>query len=261
VSQSIERAIDVLTIIGEHPQSPAEISRRLDVHRSTALRIIEALTKQRLVRKLPDGTYGLGPGLIALAYQALDQFKLVQVAHPRLVALSELHDQTVHLAELQVDHIVYVDKIEPKNSVRLRSRIGETACLHTAGVAKAILAYLSPDARAALVAGHEFERFTSTTHTSLAELETDLDVVRGRGWSMDDGEMENYITCLGAPIYDATGAVIAALSVTELKAISDSSELSRTMLEPLLSTAAAISQEMGWGSSPTVTKAKEHYAG
>lgn len=246
MSQSIERAVEVLMLVGERPQTPSEISRHLDVHRSTALRIMEVLLNQRLLRKLPDGAYGIGPGLLSLAWHAQDQFALVRLARPRLMALSELYDQTVHLAELQTDQIVYIDKIEPKRSIRLTSRVGDAVCLHTASVAKSILAFADHSTREHLLAGHEFKRFTPTTITSEQAYLGTLEAVRERGWSTDDGELEDYINCLSVPIRDVSGQVVAAISIIELKAKSDLVEMQRTVLQPLQDAAEAISRDMGW---------------
>ncbi|WP_409372705.1 IclR family transcriptional regulator [Rhodococcus wratislaviensis] len=243
----------VLNLLAEEPQTPSEISRRLDTHRSTALRIMEVLADQRLIRRLPDGRYGIGPGLITLAQRALDQFTVVQLARPHLVQLSELYDQTVHLAERHDDHIVYTDKIEPKRSIRLVSRVGENVRLHTAAVAKAILAFLPPVTRTRLLANADFTRYTDTTITSADELLGVLAEVAARGWAIDNGEYEDYITSLAAPIRDASGDVVAAISVIELKAVSTAEELENNILQPLLDTAATISTELGWSPDESET--------
>jgi DNA-binding IclR family transcriptional regulator len=261
VSQSIERAIEVLMAVGESPKNPAEISRHLDVHRSTALRIMDVLQEQKLLRRLPDGRYSIGPGLVSLAHRALDQFDIARIARPRLIELSELHDQTVHLAELQNRQIVYIDKIEPKRSVRLASRVGEAVCLHTASVAKSILAFMSLQDRNNLLSDHTFERFNAATLASRSELEEELEEVRRRGWATDAGEQEDYINAIGAPIRDATGNVVAALSVIELKAITDLEHMRSTVLEPLLRTATLISQDLGWEEPvPSTAQLKETHA-
>jgi DNA-binding IclR family transcriptional regulator len=255
VSQSIERAIEVLLMVGHEPLTPAQVSRRLDVHRSTALRIIEVLTGQRLLRKLPDGSYGIGPALLSLAYHAQDQYSLVRLARPRLVQLSEMYDQTVHLAELQTDQIVYIDKIEPKRSIRLTSRVGDAVCLHTASVAKSILAFAPEETRRHLLDGHKFEAFTSTSILSAEAYMAELEQVRQRGWSTDDGELEDYINCIGMPIRDVSGQVVAAVSVIELKAKSNLEEMQRTVLAPLREAAIAISMDLGWAPDQPSVKA------
>jgi DNA-binding IclR family transcriptional regulator len=246
VAQSIGKAIQVLGILSDAPRNPSEVARRLDTHRSTALRIMETLAEYRLIRKLPDGRYGIGAGLVAMAQRALDQFTLMQLAHPHLLRLGELHDQTVHFAELQDGAIVYTDKIEPRRSIRLVSRVGDNVCLYTASVAKAILAFAPEAVRKELLAGVEFERHTPTTLTSIGALEERLAGVRERGWAFDDGEYEEYVNCVGAPVRDAKGDVVAAVSVTELKARRDLRALEELVLDPLLETAHAISLELGW---------------
>ncbi|RKP53725.1 IclR family transcriptional regulator [Pararobbsia silviterrae] len=252
MSQSIERAIEVLMLLGGGAQTPAEVARRLDVHRSTALRIMDVLFEQRLLRKLPDGRYGIGPGILSLAHRAQDQFDLAQLAHPKLLKLNALRDQTVHLAELQHDEIFYVDKIEPRRSIRLTSRIGQAVCLHTASVAKSILAFLPSKARDAMLDGYVFDKHTPTTLSSRRALERELQLVRERGWATDDGEREDYVASIGAPIRDVDGNVVAAVSVIELKAIHDLKSMESLMLDALLETADAISRELGWTGAPVI---------
>ena len=247
MSQSVERAIDVLTLVGEGPETPAAIARHLDVHRSTALRIVELLTERRLLRKLADGRYGIGPAVITLAARAADQFDLAQLAHPLLVELSEGFDQTIHLAELQGDHIVYIDKVDPRNrSIRLTSRVGQNVPLHTASVAKAILAFQPTTFVDAVLRDEAFEPYTAQTITSREMFDASLARVRQRGWSTDDGEREDYINAIGVPIRDATGNVVAAVSAIDLKVVNDLQQMERRSLAGLRDAAAKISAELGW---------------
>ncbi|MDN3312016.1 IclR family transcriptional regulator [Microbacterium oryzae] len=208
---------------------------------------MELLTERRFLRRLTDGRYGIGPAMITLAVRAADQFDLAQIARPHLVSLSTQFDQTVHLAELQGNDIVYVDKVDPsRRSIRLTSRIGQPVPLHTASVAKAILAFQPAEVRATILRDHGFERFTTNTITSLDAFDLTLSQVRERGWAMDDGEREDYINALGAPIRDASGAVVAAVSSIELRSVQDLGEMEHDVLPALLAAADAISLELGW---------------
>ncbi len=246
MSQSIERALDILTILGDEPQTPAEIARRLDVHRSTALRILDVLLERRMARRLPDGRYGIGGEILALAQRGHDQLDLARVARPYLTALSEAGGETVHFAELQGNAIVYTGKVDSAGPVQLTSRVGQPAVLHTASVSKAILAFLDGPRVDAILRGCDFAPFTDATIRSRAELDVVLAEVRSRGWAVDRGENEEYINAIGAPVRDATGAVVGAVSVIALKVISDLDDLQRRDLSRLLETAAAISAESGW---------------
>lgn len=248
MSQSIDRAIDILALIGAMPRNPSQVARELEVHRSTALRMMETLTARRLLRRLDDGRYSIGGGLLALAHQGLEQLDLARVAHPFLAELSRQSGDTIHLAELQGDAIVYTAKIDPTGMVQLTSRVGQPALLHTASVAKAILAYLPADRRAALLNTHRFDRYTEATIDSIDEYERTLATVRERGWAVDRGEREDFINAIAAPVRDASGAVVAAVSVIALKVMTTLETLETRELQPLLDTAAGISAELGWNA-------------
>ncbi|WP_028923284.1 IclR family transcriptional regulator [Pseudonocardia acaciae] len=245
MSQTVARAIEILEYVCIEPRTQSDVAQMLGVHRSTALRLLETLAERGLVRRRGDGRYGVGYRLAGMAQQALDQFDLAQVARPCLTELCRATTHTVHLAVLERDQIVYADKLEPPRSVRLYSQIGLPVSLHTAGVSKAILALLPADRVEAMLAHCTFERHTDTTITDRAAFLAELDAVRERGWSVDDGEFEDYVNCIAMPVRDATGEVMAAVSVTSLKARAD-----LTALEPLLpqlrAVTSTISHELGW---------------
>jgi DNA-binding IclR family transcriptional regulator len=244
MSQTVQRAIAILEFVSEAPRSLGEVAEHLDVHKSTALRLLQTLVDGGLVRRGEDGAYGVGYRLAGLAQVALDQFDLRAIAHPHLVALGKLTRHTVHFAALEDDRIVYVDKIDPVGAVRLYSQIGKPVRLHTAGAGKAVLAFLPADREAALLRDHEFERFTDTTITSAAAFQQELAEIRERGWAIDNGEFEDFVNCIAVPVRGATGAVFAAVSVTALKAQADLTDLQR-LLPDLRHTADTISKELG----------------
>ncbi|MDT9595332.1 IclR family transcriptional regulator [Nocardioides zeae] len=221
MSQSIQRAAEVLELVSVQPRTQSEIAEHLGVHRSTALRMLQTLTESGLTRRYADGRYGVGYRLAGLASVAAEQFDLANIARPHLAELGRECLHTVHLAVLDGSAIVYADKIEQPGMVRLYSQVGQPVVLHTAGVAKAILAFQPRGVVERLLDGHTFEKHTETTLTSPAAYLAELDTVRDRGWSVDDAEYENYINCVAMPIHDARGEVTAAVSVTALKAKAD----------------------------------------
>jgi DNA-binding IclR family transcriptional regulator len=209
------------------------------------LRLLQTLTEGGLARRGPDGRYGVGYRLAGLAARAKDQFDLRAVAHPYLVSLKDRWGHTVHLAALEGRDIVYVDKVEPTTSVRLYSQIGKPVPLHTAGVSKAILAYLPRPRALHLLDGCDFQAFTPTTITTLPALLAELDRTAERGWASDDGEFESFINCIAGPIRGETGEVVGAVSVTALRAQAGLDQL-QGALPDLLATTTTISKELGW---------------
>lgn len=246
MSQTVRRAIDILEFVARSPRTQTEVGEHLGVHRSTALRILESLTEGGLARRLPDGRYAVGHRLAGLAHLALEQFGLKDVAAEHLRGLGERCGHTVHLAALEGDRIVYVDKVDPVDGVRLYSQIGRPVTLHTAGVAKAILAHLPRERAAELLTGCDFARHTGTTITGAAAYREALDEALARGFAVDDGEYEDYVNCVAVPVRDSGGTVVAAVSVTALKAKADLAALEADVLPDLLTTAETISKELGW---------------
>lgn len=245
MAQTVTRAIEILEFCGQRPRELREIAQLLGVHRSTALRLVQSLAAGGFVRKDDHGRYGVGFRLAALAQAALDQFDLRTVVHPHIIELSERVGQTVQFAVPQGSRIVYVDKIEPPNSITLNTQIGGFVVVHTAGVSKAILANLPPQQRDPIIRGASFERFTDTTLTTRAALEERLETVRRDGWAFDDGEYELISNCIAAPVWDHAGRVGGAISITTFKARTDLAQL-REMLPLLIETTTVISTELGW---------------
>ncbi|MFD8671717.1 IclR family transcriptional regulator [Streptomyces seoulensis] len=246
MSQTVRRAIDILEFIARAPRTQTEVGEHLGVHRSTALRILESLTEGGLARRLPDGRYAVGHRLAGLAHLALEQFGIKEIAAGHLRTLGEHRGHTVHLAALEGGQIVYVDKVDPVDGVRLYSQIGRPVTLHTAGVAKAILAHLPRPTAEALLTDCDFAPHTGTTITDPAAYRKALDETRARGFAVDDGEYEDYVNCVAVPVRDSGGEVIAAVSVTALKAKADLTALERDVLPELITTAETISRELGW---------------
>lgn len=248
MSQTVRRAIEIIEFTGVAPRKLTEVAEHLGVHRSTALRLLQTLTEGGLVRHRQDGHYGVGYRLAGLAQLALEQFDLTNVAHEYLVPLAELSGHTVHLAALEGDDIIYVDKVDPVGGVRLYSQVGKPVVMHTAAVSKAILSQQPEDRVTALIRPSEFQRFTDTTITTQAAFRRELEVSRARGWATDDGEMESFVNCIAAPVRRAAGEVLAAVSITALKAKADLRKLEMELLAELLLTTTAISKELGWKS-------------
>ncbi|MFD9700099.1 IclR family transcriptional regulator [Lentzea sp. NPDC059081] len=253
MSQSVDRAAVILDACARGPSRLSDLSRLLDVHRSTALRLLQTMERHRLVRRLDDNTWAIGFGLIGMALESLDRMDLRAAARPRLERLAREVGHTVHLAEVVGTDIVYVDKVEGHGAVRMASRIGAPVPVHTAGVAKTILAGLAPERRDAILATTRFERFTASTITSPSDFAAVLARVRKQGYAVDDGEHESVLACIAVPVRDHTGTVHAGVSITALCALEPLDRLKRHL--PLLwRLASEISQHLGWDGTSGVRR-------
>lgn len=128
--------------------------------------------------------------------------------------LSEETPETVHLA-LPVDvHMVYIDKVESRRAVVMRSRVGQQLPLHCSALGKAYLSALPVDERRAMVEALQLDRRTSRTLTDPDALLGELDLSAKRGFAMDNVENEEGVRCVGAAILDDRGRPVAAVSIS-----------------------------------------------
>jgi len=249
MSQSVQRAIDLVRRSAESPVSLTEASELLEVHKSTALRILQTLEAARFVRKTGAGTYVFGSGLIELSELALGSMDLRQHASRLLRELQRSTGHTVHLAQLTGDEIIYIDKVDSPafQAVQLPSRVGHAVSIYASAVGKAILAHLSRPERDRLLSHVAFHRYTPTTFADRDSFEVELATVRQRGWAADNGEHDSYVMCVAVPVRDSRGQVIAAISVTAIEVVASLAKLEEN-LPRLFATARAISAEMGHAS-------------
>jgi IclR family acetate operon transcriptional repressor len=215
-SQTLDRALNVLLEVGRSGASGlglAECSRLLGYSKPTTHRILRTLTRRGFLEVDDErGVYTLGIANLRLGMAFLHQLDLRREALPLLRQLVEKSRETVHLGVLSGADVVYIEKVESPQAVRMFSQVGHTMPAHSTGIGKAILAHLPAEERAAILP-ERIESRTPATITSRAELENHFAEVRRRGYSTDDVENEDGIRCVGAPVFDHTGSVCAGISI------------------------------------------------
>ncbi|MFJ4844220.1 MULTISPECIES: IclR family transcriptional regulator [unclassified Streptomyces] len=242
MSQTVDRALRILPLLAEGPANLEQVATRLDVHKSTALRLLRTLHEHGMVYRQDDQRYRLGARLFALAQEAMEHLDVRGIAHPHLVALGELTGHTVHLAVYEEGEVVYIDKVESRYPVRMYSRIGKPVAVTVAAVAKLLLADLPEAERRAVVRGLEYPRYTSRSTPDATAHLAELARVREQGWASDLGGHEESINCVAAPIRGADGRVAAACSLSAPNVVVSAEELLE--LRPQIQrTAEAISRE------------------
>ena len=248
MSQTLQRSVTILQLVAEQPRRITELAKALGVHHSTALRLVHTLRENRLVVENADHSYRLGSGLFALASRGLEQIDLRDIARPHMQRLGELTDETLHLGILEGTHVVYIDKVEPRQPVRMYSQIGQVAPMHCTAVAKAILAHVDTVTHELLLKACDFHPSTVNTIIEEATLRDEIVVIRERGLAFDREEHEYGIHCIAAPILSADGTASAAISVTAVTRRVDASRL-ESFAPALLEATDAISRELGWRRS------------
>jgi DNA-binding IclR family transcriptional regulator len=217
-SMSVRRALGLLLFVGEHDDPRGvtlkDVATGLDLNKSTALRLFEPLIDFGLVSQDDEtGRFRLGARVVSLGQSFLSKVDLRAIAHPALRGLMTDTGETVHLTIYDHPDVVYVDKVESPNVVHMRSEIGKRMPAYSTATGKAFLAHLPAD-RVSDAIARGLPRRTANTITTADDLLAELAKVREQGWAVDNVENEDGVRCVGAPILDHLGAVVAALSVS-----------------------------------------------
>ncbi|MBL1078024.1 IclR family transcriptional regulator [Nocardia sp. 2] len=253
MSQSLQRALTILTALGEESKTLDQLATQLSVHKSTVLRLLQTMEAQRFVTHDAEHRYRLGSRLFELANHSLESRDVRTVARPHLVALNASTGQTIHLATYESGEAVYIDKLDATQSVRMYSRIGRPAPLHCTAVGK-VLVSAQPRARwRAIAEALDYRPFTDRTIRDADQYLKELELVAAQGFAEDHEEHESFVNCVGVPIHDGTGAVVAALSMSVPDMLLDHDQVLGKLPE-VRATADAISAELGW--SPSIRQRK-----
>ena len=243
MSKSVRRAALIIDAIAEEPKTVMELAEMFGLHRSTMFRELQSLEEVGYVHRRKSGQYTIGLHLISLSKKAFDNLDLREAAHDHIRRLHNTVGNTIHLAALMENSIVYVDKVEDPNGVRMYSRIGKAVLPYCSGVGKAILADLDEGARNSVLDGVTWEKFTDKTITSRSALDRELEIIKRQRWSADDGEFEDFVNCVAVPIRTSVG-VVGALSVTAIRMVQNLDQL-KTRIPLMQQTAELISRELG----------------
>ncbi len=218
---TVGKALDVLDMVASHgrPVSFSDLLSQADYPKATLYRLLQTLTHQGMLTLDPDtGTYALGVRLVRLAHAAWSQSSLAPIARPYLDELAAKTGETIHLAQMDLGHVLYVDKRNAAKPVEMFAQAGKVGPAYCTGVGKAMLAYLPPEALEAALARQSFHPFTPHTLASRAALLDELQAIRQRGHAWDAEEHEGGIICCAVPILSRGGRVMGALSVTSTTA-------------------------------------------
>lgn len=250
IVKSVDRACRILDALcsANGPVSLGSLADKVGMHKTTVYRLLRTMMRHGLVQQREHrAKYDAGMGLVGLAHKVMDRLELRTQGLPWLKELSERTNETVHLAILDQGQVVYVEKQESKQTLRIYSAVGKRAPAHCTGLGKTLLAYLPQEEVDRIIEKKGLRRYTSRSITSPEALKQELAIVRARGYAVDDAEHEEGVRCIACPVWDHRGRVIGAISVT--------APASRLNLEGAQETCALvrryayrISQEMGYVS-------------
>jgi IclR family acetate operon transcriptional repressor len=229
----------------------SDLARRLGVAKSTAHRLLTTLTDEGLLEQDPEtGRYRLGLAVFDLA-AAMPSLDLHEAVLAPMTALRNRTGETVQVAVLDRREVVYIERLDSPNTLRLFLEVGRRNSAHCTGCGKALLAFSPPELVDRLLDGWRLTRRTPHTITTVAALRAELRETRQRGYACNRHESEMGVVSVAAPIRDLSGRVVAAISVAGPATRLEPGELE--FAQATMEAAASISRRLGhrggWGAA------------
>lgn len=214
---SVQKALDILNLF-EGPRSElgnAEIARLVDLPAGTVSGLIYTLKAYHYLDQNPiTRKYRLGLKLAERAAVLLDQLDLRKIAAPYLEKLREWCGESINLAIMDGQEVVYIERLFGKHALGIRSELGKRAPVHSTALGKVMLSYFPQEEIDLFLEHYRFSPVTRYTITERDRFEAELRRVCKMGFATDEEENEMGGRCVAAPIFDHSCRPVAAVSIS-----------------------------------------------
>ena len=247
--KSAKRVLRVFEILSHYQDglSIKEISEILTFPQSSTSALVGTLYKEGYLTLDSLKKYKLGPKLIQIGSAALDSLDISLQGVPYLKSLMEDVHETVFMAVLSDNNLVYIAKIDSNRSISTTAQLGKQKPLYCTGLGKAFLSFLPKQTRNEILSSTELIPITKKTITNKEELEKQLNLFSEAGYAIDDEENEEGLFCIAAPIFGADHTIQAAISVAGPK--ERMLKQKEYIVEKLLQTSNKVAESIGYISN------------
>lgn len=217
VVQSVDRALSILEVLSDYNEGlgVTEISDKVGLHKSTVHRLLGTLIyKGYVTQDAESNKYKVTLKLFELGNKKVEDMDILTASKPYTKELMKRVNEVVHLVIREDNKIVYIDKVEADNTIRMASTVGKRNPLYCTSVGKAILAQLPREEVEKVWNSSEIEKLTESTITGLEDMKKELETVRKKGYAVDNEENELGVRCIGAPVFNRFGEVEGAISIS-----------------------------------------------
>jgi len=228
------------------------ISDATGIHKSTAHRFLKHLEREGYLICTEAGAYLIGPRLSQMTARVNPQANLQTVARPVLWELWKSTQETVNLAVLDQNTVLYIEVMESHHEFRLSSRVGTRRPLHATALGKALAAFLPDDARDSILSTISFQPSTQKTIMNMVQFRRELQKIQRQGYALDDEEAVLGARCVSAPVLDSRGEAVGAVSVSGPVTRLSLNQVA-TLADAVTSAARSISVAMGFHAGVTRT--------
>ncbi len=258
-SLSLERGLSVLKALkdSDEPLGVREIARRLELSAPAIQRLLNTLADHGYVEQAEDTRrYRIGHGVLVLAQHVLRKDRLIGIAEPELQTLASENSFNAFLGVRRNAVALYLLAIQSRSPVVIRSSPGETMALHSTALGKALLTGLSDESIGDVLGEAPLDKLTPRTVTDPGQLISQIQAARPIGYTTSLDENILGVISVGAPVRDATGKVIAAISVAYPRSVGPQLEIAEVG-ERVLAAALRISTGLGFAEG-NAREEKDH---
>lgn len=245
--QVLDRSLDIVEQLAtsESGLSIADLANRTGLPKSTIHRILTTLADRHYIEKNPETSiYSLGHKFVEIASVYLNKINLKTEAVPIMHEIAATFNAVSYLGVLENSEVMYLERVEQFNSLRLYTQIGKREPLYCTALGKVLLSALPEADFEHLAKNLTYQSYTPLTKTSFESLECDVKFARTHGYAVDMQEHTMGSCCLAVPIYDYTRKIMAAMSVSG-PGLMDNFEF-ETILTRMKAAAEELSKRMGY---------------
>jgi IclR family pca regulon transcriptional regulator len=250
--EALAKGLRLLSLFDEQRPSwrVSDLATAAGLPMPTAYRVVMTLTAEGYLDHLPNGEYRPGVRTLTLGMAALRSLDLVGIATPKLTELGQRMGETVNLAVLTGDRVLYLVRLRNSDLVTANIQVGSTLPAVHASIGKLLLAYLDEDDLEARITDASFAANSGpNAKLSLAELREELRAIREQGWAMQDEELAYGLRSVAGPVTGPAGRVLAGVNLAVQARDWSTQRIIRELKPAVLETCAEISALLA-GSNP-----------
>lgn len=214
--KSLDRALRILAFVSERRGTNlSSIADQMDESPATVYRVLVTLEGQGMVEfDADEQCWHVGPAAFVIGAKFLRRTSLVERARPIMRRLMEATGETANLGIERNGAVLFLSQVETHASIRAFFPPGTLSPIHASGIGKALMAQMDASQRDRCLAIGGLEAFTQNTIVDHADLLADLQLIRERGFSLDNEERTLGMRCIAAPVFDINREAVAGISVS-----------------------------------------------
>ena len=220
INRTTERSVQILQIIAKSNEGLEmdEICERLSIPRTSCYDILITLVHMGMleVNTGVKRSYKIGLNAYRIGMSYMNNRNISEIIAPALKELSKELQKTCFFGVLEGSKIVYISKFEPENPIITTATIGTKNPIYNTSLGKAILSTMSDEIIRDIVSDIELKPATRFTITDIDKLIKNIELVRLRGFALDERELEEHMECVGVPVFDEKKECIGAISASSL---------------------------------------------